>query len=222
MTLTIQEQLDWLTSHTTMLWIEQDSTELIVSGSQVAIDRFERDQGNPVSFSESIEPNWQRKFDTLGDQWGTQRQMYRLLYDSMRSYFTSFVGLRMSKIASLGSAQPRSEKIFQGDLATTLLIQMYVSGKKSLDLITRLGLPVGIGFGQKFAETRNKLFEHNQNPNTISDLILDPSFWDLVATKSLLPVYIHTSIEKEYIGYIDYYQDYYDLEQIFINVVEVF
>lgn len=54
------------------------------------------------------------------------------------------------------------------------------------------------------------------------DLILEPSLWEVIATSSHLTVYVHTANEREYCAYIDYYQDYYDLEQIFVNAVENF
>lgn len=219
--MTIQEQLEWLTSNTTVLWVERHDNEAIVTGTKIEIDRYERDQGIPISFSDRLEPYWQTKFDSF-TQWNPEREKYRILYDTMRAFFISFIGLRMNKVASIETRGNIPEKIFQGDIAGSLLIQMYVAGKKAIDLMTALQIIPNTGFERRFSETRNKLFEHNHNPGQIIDLMLEPSFWDLIATKSLLPVYVHTTSEREYEAYIDYYQDYYDLEQIFVGVVENF
>lgn len=79
-------------------------------------------------------------------------------------------------------------------------------------------------FRYKFIETRNKLFEHNYNPRAdhLPDLILEPSIWEVIATKSQMTVYVHTRNEREYEAFIDYYQDYYNLEKIFVDVVTKF
>lgn len=220
--MTVQEQLEWLILNTSVLWIERHSDHRTVAGDKVEIDRFERDQGDPAVFSERLEPLWQSKFDSFGDEWNEEREKYRLLYDTMRSFFVSFIGLRMHKVASIEARDNIHEKILQGELAASCLIQMYVSGKKAIDLMSALGISLGSDIERKFAQTRNKLFEHNHNPGQITDLILEPSFWDLIATKSTLPVYIHTANEREYEAYIDYYQDYYDLETIFVHAVEHF
>jgi hypothetical protein len=222
--MTIQNQLDWLTTNTTVLWVERYDNQQVVSGTKIVRDRFERDQGTPISFSEKLEPIWQKKFNSFGDQWDDERQKYRMLYDTMRSFFVSFVGLRLNKVASIESKNI-SEKMIQGEFAGSYLIQLYMSGKKSLDIITKeLQIPVISGFDRQFSETRNKLFEHNYDPHPrhIPDLILDPSVWEVISTKSIMPVYIHTNTEREFEAYIDYYQDYYELEKIFVDIVNNF
>lgn len=222
--MTIQEQLDWLIAHTTVLWVERHDTQAIVAGTKVENDRFFLDQGNPISFSQVLEPLWQTKFDSFGSQWDVERQKYRLLYDTMKAFFTSFIGLRLNKVASIEARDNVQEKLLQGDLAGSHLIQMYMSGKKALDLMTELQIPVPTGFDRQFSETRNKLFEHNHNPHArhLPDLILEPSIWEVIATKSQMTVYVHTANEREYEAFIDYYQDYYDLEKIFVDAVRSF
>lgn len=220
--MTIQDQIDWLPTNTTVLWVEKYGNQQVVSGAKIDSDRYRRNQGTPISFSKKLEPLWQKKFNSFGDQWDDERQKYRLLYDSMRSFFVSFAGLRLNKIASI-EAKDSSEKFIQGEFAGSHLIQMYMAGKKSLDIITReLQIPLNSGFNRLFSETRNKLFEHNYNPRQIPNLILEPSVWEVIATASLLPIYIHTNTEREFEAYIDYYQDYYDLEKIFVDIVNNF
>lgn len=220
--MTIQEQVDWLVDNSTVLWIQRHDNEQIISGSKTEIDRFLRDQGNQISFADILEPHWQRKFDSFGNLWTEERQAYRFLYDSMKAFFISFEALRINKVASINSRDNMEEKVRYGDFAASNLMQMYVTGAKAIHLIDELGLTFDRAFSRLFVETRNKLFEHNYNPHTINDLVLEPSFWDVVATKSFLPVYIHTSNEREFEAIIDYYQDYYDLEKLFTELVENF
>lgn len=87
-----------------------------------------------------------------------------------------------------------------------------------------LGIPITSGFIRQFSETRNKLFEHNHNPRArhLPDLILEPSLWEVISTTSLMTVYIHTTNEREFEAFIDYYQDYYELERIFVDAVKNF
>lgn len=132
--MTIQDQLDWLVKSTTVLWIEKYNTQSVVAGSKVEVDRYFLDQGTPVSFSQVLEPMWQSKFAKFGTLWNVERQKYRLLYDAMKSFFTSFIGLRLNKIASINTQENVQEKLLLGDFAGSYLIQMYVSGKKRLTL----------------------------------------------------------------------------------------
>lgn len=219
----IQDQLEWLFSKTTVKWIECHQHEGVVCGEKLNVDRFLHDQGNPVSFTDRLETHWQSKFNQFGTDWSEERQKYRLLYDTMRSFFASFVGLRINKVASTeSSGKNNKEVILYGDLATSHLMQMYMSGKKVVDLFKSLDIEFDNVLGGKFSETRNKLFEHNHNPNCINDIVLEPDFWSVIATKSLLPIYIHTKTEREYEAFIDYYQDYYDMEKMFVSIVEGF
>jgi hypothetical protein len=222
--MTIQVQLDWLVKNTTILWVEKFDTQSVVAGSKVEIDRFFFDQCSPVSFSQVLEPLWQERFEKFGTLWDIERQKYRLLYDTMKSFFTSFIGLRLNKVASIEARDNVQEKLLQGDLAGSHLIQMYMSGKKALDLIDELHISYETDFGRRFRQTRNKLFEHNHNLDAryLPDLILEPSVWEVIDTSSQMTVYIHTANEREYEAFIDYYKDYYDLEQVFVSVVEGF
>ncbi len=218
--MTIQDQLDWLAENTTILWVEKFDTKAVVAGSKVEFDRFLFDQGNPVSFSQALEPLWKERFVKFGTRWDVERQKYRLLYDAMKSFFMSFIELRLNKVASIEVRENVQEKLLYGDFAGSHLIQMYVSGKKALDIMNKLKISYSTDFSRRFSETRNKLFEHNHNPNHVKDLILEPSVWEVIDTSSQMSVYIHTGYEREYEAFIDYYQDYYDLEQVFVNVVK--
>ncbi len=223
----IEDQIEALAQDTTVVWVECADHGGVVAGEKKGYDRFFTDQGNPKDFTSDIEPHWQRIFESFGTRWDENRETYRLLYDTMRTFFVSFQGLRINKVAShevidsdASSEEKRKRKIFLADLATSHLIQMYMSGKKAIDLMEKLKIPHDTYTASKLKETRNKLLEHNHNPRGIlKDLILEPDFWSVMATSSYLPVNIHTSKEKEYIAYFDYYQDYYDLEEIFYNAI---
>jgi hypothetical protein len=220
--MTINEQIIWLTTNTTIKWIERTNDKKIVAGTKNIIDRFLIDQGTPISFTENLEPLWQNKFNTLGNEWDINRQRYRLLYDSMKSFFISFIGMRINKISAIESRENLKEKLINGELAGSHLLQMYMSGKKAIDLIKKLDIEIKDPFYKKFCETRNKLFEHNHNAFLMENIILEPSVWEIISTKSIMTIYIHTSIEREFEGFLDYYQDYYDLEKIFVETVQSF
>lgn len=220
--LTIQGQLDWLVNNTTILWVEKFDTQSVVAGSKVEIGRFPFDQGNPISFSQTLEPLWQERFAKFGTRWDVERQKYRLIYDTMKSFFTSFIGLRLNKVASINAQDNVQEKLLQGELAGSHLIQMYMSGKKALEIMRKLKTSYSTDFGKRFSETRNNLFEHNHDSRNLPDLILEPLVWEVINTSSQMTVNIHTGNEREYEAFIDYYQDYYDLEQVFVNFVKNF
>lgn len=227
MTLTVDDQIESLVDSTTVVWVECSDHRGVVAGEKKDFDRFFTDQGNPKSFTDEIEPHWQRIFAALGSKWDANREIYRLLYDTMRTFFVSFQGLRINKVASheiriaatSDQEESKKQKIFQADLATSHLVQMYVSGKKILDLMEKLKIPHDTYTAGKFKETRNKLMEHNHNPRGMTDLIFEPDFWSVMATSSFLPVHIHTSKESEYTAYFDYYQDYYDLEEVIVKAI---
>jgi len=125
----IDEQLGWLITNTTVLWIERHDTQDVVAGTKVDIDRYfletyisSQENPPPISFSQVLEPLWQTKFDNMGTQWDVKRQKYRLLYDTMKAFFTSFIGLRLNRDASTMAGDNVEEKLFQGDLAGSHLM----------------------------------------------------------------------------------------------------
>ncbi len=226
--MTEQQKLNSLVLDTTIKWVES-STALVVAGNknENEIDFFERNQymrnqRKPISFSTELEPICQKAFKAFGVHWDDKRQKYRFLYDAMRSFFISFIGLQEHKLNSIGTKK-NSERVFQGDLATSHLRNMYFSGKKALDLAIKLNFVDRVEFVNKFIGTRNLFFEHNWNPRKFKDWYFEPSFGNIIATKSILPIYIHTTtnIERKYEAFVDYYQDYYDLEEILCDVVKI-
>jgi len=79
--------------------------------------------------------------------------------------------------------------------------------------------PTHRDFCKKFSETRNKLIEHNHNPNGLN-LQIDPSIWSLASTKSSLEINIHLpNTERAYDAYVDYYEDYYKLEKTITDII---
>ena len=103
---------------------------------------------------------------------------------------------------------------------------VYNFGKKCIDLIKKLELVKSldedeIDFINKFQQTRNKLFEHNFNPLGFS-ITVDPSTWSIASTSSLCEIFINGENEREYDVIIDYYDDYYKLENILIMIISAF
>lgn len=220
----LKDQLNWLTENTTIIWIERHSDQKVVAGVKREMSRFTKDQGSPISFKDKLEKYWQILFKNFGCEWGEERQLYRLLYDSMRSYFVTFSKLTMSKNRSINALGSKSDCSKQNELSGSLLLQMYMVGKKAIDITKKLRISDESRVVKRFTESRNKLFEHNYNPHGkfLPDLIIEPDLWFIVSTSSQLPIYIHTSKEREYQAFIDYYQDYYDLEEIFVKIVKNF
>lgn len=218
---TVQSKLKLLYDKTTILWIERNTNEEnIIVGEKLLLSRFDRDQGTPINFNGKLEPFWQKKFSSFGKKWSLERQIYRLIYNAMRMFFISFNGMRIYKVSSINENINVYSHV---DFASSFLAHMYDSGKKVIDLFTELKLnKYNTSFIKKFSETRNKLFEHGHNPKNLDCLILEPNFWHIVATSSFLPINIHTNQEQEFVGFIDYYQDYYDLENIFSKIVSGF
>ena len=69
--------------------------------------------------------------------------------------------------------------------------------------------------------TRNKLVEHNYNPDGF-ELKIQPSIWSLASTSLIFDVLIHGKVEREYDVKIDYYDDYYNLEGIIVKIIRGF
>ena len=120
------------------------------------------------------------------------------------------------------------------ELTGVCLYGMYHHGKKCIDLLKELKLinenHNNWEFLEKFRETRNKLIEHNYNPEISKgkrrkklNLQIDPQIWSLGSTDSLLEIHIHKpNIERAFDAYVDYYEDYYQLEKIIVDIIRNF
>lgn len=223
---TISDQLEWLVANTTVKWIECKQHCGVVYGEKIYRDRFQLDQGQQVDFDKVLEPLWQKKFEDMGYMWDRQYQLYRALYTAMRGFWSSFEGFRVEKVSAINSIDNKSDLIHSYRFASSHLFSMYTLGKRAVDLLSLIEKNDSYSYDRDFcgifAETRNKLFEHAEKPNIVKDLFLEPNWWSLIATDSSMPILIHTKVENEYTAYIDYYQDYYDLEKQFVSIVKSF
>ncbi len=165
--------------------------------------------------------------EIIGSNWNKERQNYRFLYDSFRLFYFSFEQLRLNKVACINEFfKDMFKTLHFNELAGVNLYGMYYHGKRCIDLLKELKLidenHNNWDFLKKFKETRNKLIEHNHNPYNLN-LQIDPSIWSLVATDSLLEINIHKlDNEKAFDAYVDYYEDYYQLEKIITNIIKTF
>lgn len=210
-----------LIDSTTIVKLE-DKQGTILRGENYSVSRFQKNQGTQVDLNK-LEDYWKKKFKTLGNQWQPERQNYRFFYDTFKLFHISFSRLRHNKVQSINNRRSRS-KLSYSDLAGTNLFGVYQYGKKCVDIIKRLGLfnaanSIDRSFLDKFSKTRNKLFEHNFNPKDMK-LQIEPVLWSLASTDSWLDIHIHTQKESEYIAEIDYYEDYYRLENIITKIIK--
>lgn len=238
----IQNDLKKIYEATTIKWIEKSELHPRFNDEEYYIDenyqeqfpniifgekvncRYDEDQGNPLKF-DSLEKNWQEILKTYGNKWNKKRQIIRFMYTSMRAFFTSFQLMRVHKITALNkTGRDQISVQNEEDAAAVCIMQMYTAGKKAIDLIKECDIKIGEET-KKFAESRNLLFEHNHNPYDKSnkkrhELLLDPQFFEISNSSSFLSINIHTlERESQYRAFIDYYQDYYDLEKYFSKVV---
>ncbi len=145
--------------------------------------------------------------------------------DKVLFYF-SFYQLRMNKVSSINNYEDPQKSVSYIKLAGANLFGVYQYGKKFIDILRELCLmknlsSTDIVFLNKFSETRNKIIEHNFNPRGYNFLI-EPIFWTLGSTDSWLEVRIHAQKEAEYLGEVDYYEDYYKLEAIITDIIKRF
>lgn len=187
--------------------------------------RFQTNQGVQIDLSGLVQ-HWNNKWKSFGDSWTEERQNYRFLYDSFIFFYYSFEQLRHNKVSSINTACADQEKsLYFNNLSGLSLYGTYHHGKKCIDLLRTLKLINSTHsdwiFCNKFSKTRNKLIEHNHNPNGLN-IQIDPSIWSLAGTNSLMKISIHNAKERAYDAYIDYYQDYYDLERVISEIIKQF
>jgi len=206
--------------------VDDNVSRQTIFGDEYFISRFQRDQGQQVNLSD-FENNWNNKWKSFGNNWNKERQDYRFLYDSFKFFYFSFKQLRFHKVACINETFENSLKMLHlNELTGVSLYGMYHHGKKCLDLLKTLHLidskHSDWDFVKRFSETRNKLIEHNYNPRDLK-LQIDPSIWSLAGTNSLLEIHIHIpNTERAFDAYIDYYEDYYQLEKIITTIIKEF
>lgn len=218
------DDISKLLSITTVIKAFDERKRTYVLGSKYDRSRFERNHGQQICLQE-LESFWNKKWSSFGKVWSLKRQMYRFLYDSFRLFYYSFTQLVLNKHRSINaSAEDPAKQIFFNDLTAVGVYGMYFNGKKTIDIIRDIGVSLNSeddNFFKKFAESRNKFFEHNFNPRGLESKI-EPSLWSLINTDSLIEIIIHGSKEHEYSVYVDYYEDYYKLEETFSRIIKNF
>jgi len=221
----MKNKLKKLLCDTTIISIYEDKSNKLILGKSDDVSRFQQDQGQQIKL-EDLENYWDKKFNSFGNVWNKDRQLYRFLYDQFRLFHRSFMQLRINKVAYLESKNSQNDYHIH-EFSATNLASMYLFGKKMVNLLKELKLDEQTdtdekSFIKKFAKTRNVLFEHNFNTNNYPDILFEPVLWNSEASGSFLKIDIHTKSESEYYALIDYYQDYYDLESIMVKTIKRF
>ncbi|MCF7820296.1 MAG: hypothetical protein K9M44_02385 [Candidatus Pacebacteria bacterium] len=212
---------------TTIVKVYDNELQEYIFGEETLMSRFSIDQGKQVSL-ESLDKYWDKKSSNSLHFWTEEAQQYSLLQDSFRLFCSSFETMRYNKIACIQEAFKDRKKMLEfNNLSGLALYGMYYHGNKCIKIMEKLGLLEGNNndFLRKFSGSRNKLIEHNYNPNGIN-LFISPSIWSLASTDSFLDIYINKQDQKETFvaleASIDYYEDYYKLESILAGVIKNF
>jgi len=217
---------------TTIVKVKDNVSDKLIYGDKHYISTFEREhigfekeQKEQVDL-DSLVQNWKNRWQSFENSWNKERQNYRFLRESFMLFYFSFEQLRFNKVAC--------KMLHFNELTGVCLYGMYHHGKKCIDLLKELKLinenHNNWEFLEKFRETRNKLIEHNYNPEILEgkrrkklNLQIDPQIWSLGSTDSLLEINIHKpNIERTFDAYVDYYEDYYKLEKIIADIVRNF
>jgi hypothetical protein len=215
-----------LIDSTTIVKVDDNVSRQTIFGDEYFVSRFQEDQGQQVNLSD-FEDNWNNKWKSFGNNWNEERQNYRFLYDSFKLFYFSFEQLRFNKVECINEAfGNRLKMLHLNELTGVSLYGMYHHGKKCIDLLKVLKLidenHNDWEFLTKFSETRNKLIEHNYNPHGLN-LQIDPAIWSLASTDSRLEIHIHKpDTERAFDVYVDYYEDYYQLEKIITDIIKKF
>jgi hypothetical protein len=218
----IEEEIKKLISSTTILEI-RDKCDNIIFGDEHNVSRFQSNQGNQDDLTQ-IEESWQSKWDSFNG-WIKERQKYRFFYDDFKIFYYSFLQLRINKVDSINE-KDRKKLLYYNNLCGVNLYNLYNHGKKCIDLIKNLKLELTLPeekvlFIKRFSETRNKFFAHNLNPRGY-DFMFEPEVWKLFETNSFLEIIFHGNNEHEYTAKIDYYEDYYMLDNVLMKIIKSF
>ena len=171
---------------------------------------------------EDLVDYWKNKWVSFNG-WTSKRQSYRFFYTTFRLFYYSFEQLNNNKKDS--ELEENDDKFdYYIYCVGVNLCGVYNFGKKCIDLIKELNEENKLNDDEKnfisqFSETRNKIIEHNFNPHNFTHKI-DPGFWETTSTNSYLNIKFHENTENEYQCKIDYYQDYFTLENIFIKIIK--
>lgn len=235
-------QLQRLFDETTVVRMEDNQNQQILLEKQLISPDWHPQflyQRDPFDFS-ALENHWENKWVGYGDQWSNERQTFRYIWYEVRAFVQSYRLYRENFFNALNlsfeedqEARARRSKL---DLNAELSVRsMYEYGKQAIDLLTTvanndtviaaiLDAPANNTFLSQFKETRNKFLIHYHNPHRFNDLIFDPGFYSLMGTGSLFEIRIHIANQTEhrFSAYINHYADYFNLEQILIEIIQTF
>ncbi|MCK4745226.1 hypothetical protein KAS41_04135 [Candidatus Parcubacteria bacterium] len=221
----MDEEIKRLVDLTTIIRVDNNKTRKVEFGDECAVSRFSTNQSNQINLEE-LEKYWNKKWESFNNIWNRERQNYRFFYDIFQLFYYSFYQLKQNKVASIQNCRNPNKMILYNNLEGVNLHGVYNYGKKCIDLVKKFKTENTLNtserkFIKKFSETRNKLLEHNFNPNGFK-LKIDPSIWSLAGTNSFMDIIIHGIKEREYDVRIDYYEDYYKLENILVKIIKKF
>lgn len=216
----INSDLSKLIDITTVVKAEQGRKRVLVYGDEENLSVFNTSPKAQQIDLKKLEVLWKKKWATLGNVWNQERQMYRFFYEAFRLFYYSFYQLQKNKIELIQTVNDRGKGTY---LCAVNLYGVYHHGKKCIDLLKNMKLvnTSNMVFCDKFSQTRNKFFEHNQNPKHLK--IQNELFsWGVGDTSSFLEINVHGAKENEFTVYIDYFQDYFNLENIITDTIKNF
>lgn len=226
----MDEEIQNLIDLTTIIRVDNNKTRKVEFGDEYPTSRYDKNHLTNYTKLQQIdlgelEEYWNNKWNFFNNKWNEKRQNYRFFYDTFNLFYYSFYQLKLNKGQSEAFEDREKESLYN-QLAGVNLCGIYNYGKKCIDIIKILKLCNILDedenfFVAKFTETRNKLMEHNFNPRGFK-LKIDPRIWSLTATNSFMDIIIHGQQEKEYDTIIDYYEDYYKLENILVKIIKKF
>lgn len=220
----MNEEIKKLVDKTTIIQIK-DKSNKVIYGEKNITSRFSNHTESQINLDD-LKEFWITKWNSFGDKWTEERQLYRFLFDTFQIFYYSFKQLKHNKATTIpmDPYDPQLDVFIKFSNAN--LFGVYNYGKKCIDIINKLSLTdilsdIQIKFVKKFKETRNKIFEHNYNPSGFN-MTIAPSTWSMASTNSICEIAIHSEKEAEYIAKIDYYDDYYNLEFILALIINNF
>lgn len=228
-------------NETTVIRIDDNQTHATVFEDPIDQEYhpFNLQYREPHDFS-TLETNWQNKWNSFGNQWNQQRQLFRFLWFEVRAFLESYRLYRENFASALslsfeddGESRTRRN---QDDLRAELGIRsMYEYGKQAIDLLRLISQqdqtiraivvrPEVDIFLNQFRESRNKFLIHYHNPHRFRDLVFDPSFISVMGTGGLFEINVHiqNQVERRYSLYINHNADYYRLEEIMAETIGQF
>jgi len=221
----MNEEIQELVDKTTIVQVINNVTDKVEFGNENITSRYYNHQEQQIDIN-TLKEHWIKKWGSFGDEWNEERQLYRHFQDTFKLFYYSFYQLVKNKKASI-PLNPGDEMLnLYVELSNVNLFGIYSYGKKCIDLIKKLNLHSSLGendtdFIRRFKETRNKIFEHNYNPSGLN-MTTDPSSWSIASTNSICDISIHGAKEREFDAKIDYYDDYYKLENVLTSIIMTF